>query len=100
MAARAVASGDLRFYALINDDHTKTLPEIPGIPAWYFEATGTKPLHVPPKAMGPDAVRIISTYNEALLREIKAQGKYHILEEDIARVRAELESKGQLQKTN
>ena len=100
MAAQAVASGDLRFYALINHDRTKTVIEVPGIPTWYLETTGTKPLSVPPKAMGPNALRIISSYNDALLREIKAQGKYHILEEDIARVRAELESNGKLQKTN
>ena len=100
MAAQAVARGDLRFYAVINHDRTKTVIEVPGIPTWYLETTGTKPLSVPPKAMGPDALRIISNYNDALLREIKAQGKYHILEEDIARVRAELENNGKLQKTN
>ena len=100
LAAQAVERGDLRFLALVNDDHTKTLPEVPGIPAWYFETTGTKPLNVPPKVMGPEVLQDIKGYNDALLREIKAQGKLHILEEDIARVRAELESDGRLQKTN
>ena len=100
LAAQAAARGDFRFLALVNDDRTKTLPEVPGIPAWYFETTGTMPLNVPPKVLSPDVLRDIKTYNGALLREIKAQGKFHILEEDIARVRAELESTGQLQKAN
>jgi hypothetical protein len=71
-------------------------------PGWrpVFENTGTKPLNVPPKVLGPDVLRDIKAYNDALLREIKAQGKFHILEEDMARVRAELERAGRLQKTN
>ena len=100
LAAQSVARGDFRFLALVNSDHTKTLPEVPGIPAWYFETTGTKPLNVPPKVMGPEVLQDIKGYNDALLLEIKAQGKFHILEEDIARVKAELESDGRLQKTN
>ena len=100
LAAQAVARGDFRFLALINEDRTKTLPEVPGIPAWYFDNTGTKPLSVPPKVMGPDVLRDIKDYNDALLREIKAQGKFHILEENIAQVRAQLESTGRPPKTN
>ena len=100
LAAHSVARGDFRFLALVNSDRTKTLPDVSGIPAWYFEISGTKPLNVPPKVTGPDVLQEIKAYNDALLGEIKAQGKFHILEEDIARVKAELESDGRLQKTN
>jgi hypothetical protein len=86
--------------ALVNSDRTVILPEVPGVPAWYFEITGTKRLNIPPKVMGPDVLQEIKVYNDALLREIKAQGKFHILEEDIARVKAELERDEQLQKTS
>lgn len=100
LAAQSVARGDFRFLALVNSDRTVILPEVPGVPAWYFEITGTKRLNIPPKVMGPDVLQEIKVYNDALLREIKAQGKFHILEEDIARVKAELERDEQLQKTS
>lgn len=100
IAVSAVATGDFQFLGLLNADHTKTLPEVPGIPAWYFEHAGVKLLSVPPKATNLDMPRKIKIYNDALYRELKARGKLHIVEEDVARVRAELESGRQLQRTN
>jgi hypothetical protein len=100
LAAQAVARGDLRFVTIISSDGIRTLPQVPGIPAWYFERAGTKGLGVPPKAMTADTLRDLHAYKEALFREIKAQGRMQVLEQDIARVRTEIENEGPLQKTN
>lgn len=100
LAAAAVARGDFQFMALLHEDGTKTLPEVPDIPAWYFETTGVNLLNVRPETEAPKLLQRMKSYNDALYQALKAQGKFHIIEENIARVRKNLDAYEQSKKSN
>jgi hypothetical protein len=52
-----------------------------------------KLLNIPPAVQGPESALMLKSYNEAMYRELKAQGKFHLIEEDIARVRKDLDNR-------
>lgn len=99
-AAAAVARGNFQFLALLHEDGAKTLPEVPGIPAWYFETTGVNLLTVRPETEAPKLALRMKSYNDALYQALKAQGKFHIIEADMVRVRKNLDAHEQSQKSN
>src|SRR5437762_2701268 len=66
LAAAAVARGEFQFLALMHEDGTKTLPEVPGIPTWYFETTGVNFLSVRPETEAPKLTQRMKSYNDAL----------------------------------
>jgi flagellar basal body-associated protein FliL len=100
LATAAVARGDFQFMALLHEDGTKTLPEVPDIPAWYFETTGVNFLTVRPETQAPELALRMKSYNDALYQELKAQGKLHMIEENITRVKADHDKNEQTQKGN
>jgi hypothetical protein len=93
-AEAAVGRGEYQFIALLDPDGKWTRPEVPGIPAWYFETTGIRMQQTKPETMAADAA-YMKSYNEALTQALKAQGKFHIIEENVARVKANLDKQKQ-----
>ena len=90
-AEAAVARGEYQFLALLDPEGKWTRPKVPEIPAWYFETTGIRVRQTTAETQDAD-VAYMTTYNEALYRGLKAQGKFHVIEENIARVKANLKN--------
>ena len=89
-AEAAVARGDYQFIALLDPEGNWTRPQVPEIPAWYFETTGIRIRQTKPQTREAD-VTYMTNYNDALYRALKAHGKFHIIEENVARVKANLD---------
>ncbi len=85
-----MARGDYQFIALLDQEGKWTRPQVPEIPAWYFETTGIRIQPTTPETKDTDLV-YMKSYNDALYQTLKAQGKFHIIEENIARVKANLD---------
>lgn len=100
LAAAAVARGDFQFLALVHEDGTKTLPQVPDVPSWYFETTGVNLLNVRPESDAAKLAERMNTYNDALYQALKAQGKFHLIEENIARIKANLDNDEKSRKSN
>jgi hypothetical protein len=90
-AEAAVARGEYQFIALLDPDGKWTRPEVPGIPAWYFETTGIRIQQTKPETLAADAA-YMKNYNDALAQTLKAQGKFHVIEENVARVKTNLDN--------
>ena len=86
-AEAAVARGEYQFIALLDPEGKWTRPEVPGIPAWYFETTGIRIQQTKPETREAD-IAYMKSYNDALTETLKAQGKFHVIEENVARVKA------------
>lgn len=86
----AVAQDQFQFIALLDKDGKWTRPEVPGIPAWYFETTGIRIQQTTAETKEAD-LAYMKQYNDALYQTLKAQGKFHIIEENVARVKANLD---------
>lgn len=93
-AEAAVARGEYQFIALLDPDGKWTYPQVAGIPDWYFQTTGIRPQPTKPETMAADAA-YMKSYNEALTQALKAQGKFHVIEENVARVKANLDKQKQ-----
>jgi hypothetical protein len=93
----AVAKEQYQFIALLGPDGKWTRPEFPDIPAWYFETTGIRPVMTKPETKDAD-LAYMKSYNDALYQTLKAQGKFHVIEENIARVKANLDKYEQSKK--
>jgi hypothetical protein len=87
----AVAQEQYQFIALLDPEGKWTRPEVPGIPAWYFETTGIRVQQTKPETKEADLV-YMKSYNDALYQTLKAQGKFHVVEENVARVKTNLEN--------
>ena len=90
-AAAAVADGRYQFIALTDKDGKTTYPQVEGIPDWYFQTTGIMLLSVRPETLEAQTV-YMKAYNDALYDELKKQGKFHEIEENIAFVRKNLDN--------
>lgn len=90
-AEAAVARGKYQFIALLDLEGQWTRPETPGIPAWYFETTGIRVRQTKPETKEAD-IAYMKSHNEALTQTLKAQGKFHIIEENVARVKTNLDN--------
>jgi hypothetical protein len=97
-AEGAVARGEYQFIALLDSDGNWTRPQVPEIPAWYFETTGIRIQQTKPETKEADVV-YMKSYNDALYQTLKAQGKFHVIEENIARVKANLEKAKQYERS-
>ena len=93
----AVAQEQYQFIALLGPDGKWTRPEFPDIPAWYFETTGIRIQQTKPETREAD-LAYMKSYNDALYQTLKAQGKFHVIEENIARVKANLDKYEQSKK--
>lgn len=93
----AVAQQQYQFIALLDPDGKWTRPEFPDIPAWYFETTGIRPVITKPETRDAD-LAYMKSYNDALYQTLKAQGKFHFIEENIARIKANLDKYEQSKK--
>jgi hypothetical protein len=87
----AVAQEQYQFIALLDPEGKWTRPEVPGIPAWYFETTGIRVQQTKPETKEAD-LAYMKSYNDALYQTLKAQGKFHVVEENVARVKTNLEN--------
>ena len=94
----AIAQEQYQFIALLDQEGKWTRPEIPGIPAWYFETTGISIRPTAPETKDAD-LAYMKSYNDALYQTLKAQGKFHIIEENVARVKANLDKYEQSKQT-
>src|SRR5262245_52343363 len=90
-ATAAVSRGEFQFIALMDDDGKWTRPQFPDIPAWYFETTGIRIRTTKPETMEAD-LAYMKNYNDALYKALKDQGKFHVIEENIAKVRRNLDA--------
>ena len=89
-AEAAFARGEYQFIALLDPEGKWTRPQVPEIPAWYFETTGIRIQQTKAETRDAD-VAYMTSYNDALYRTLKAQGKFHVVAENIARVKANLD---------
>ncbi len=87
----AIAQGQYQFIALLDDKGKWTYPQVPEIPDWYFQTTGIRIRQPKPETFDADAA-YMKSYNDALYQTLKAQGKFHFIEENIARVKANLDN--------
>jgi hypothetical protein len=55
-----------------------------------FETTGIRIRQTTPETREADA-SYMTSYNDALYRTLKAQGKFHVIEENIATIKANLD---------
>jgi hypothetical protein len=90
----AVAQENYQFIALLDPAGKRTYPQVPGIPDWYFHTTGIRPVMTKPESKDAD-LGYMNSYNEALYQTLKAQNKFHIIEENVARVKANLDKQQQ-----
>lgn len=86
----AVAREQYQFIALLDPAGKWTYPQVSGIPDWYFQTTGIRPVMTRPETNNADLAHMKS-YNDALYKTLKAQGKFHIIEENVARVKANMD---------
>lgn len=93
-AVAAVARGEFQFIALLDPDGKWTYPHVTGIPDWYFQTTGIRAQPTKAETMAADAADMQS-YNEAMTEALKAQGKFRVIEENVARVKANLDKQKQ-----
>jgi hypothetical protein len=89
-AESAVGQGDYQFIALIDAEGKWTRPQVPEIPAWYFETTGIRIRQTTAGTRDAD-LGYMKSYNDALYQALKSQGKFRVIEENIARVKANLD---------
>lgn len=85
-----MARGEYQFIALLDPDGNWTRPLVPEIPAWYFETTEIRTRQTTPETRQAD-VAYMTSYNDARYHALKAQGKFHVIEENIVRVKAILD---------
>jgi len=93
-AQAAIARGDFQFIALLDPEGKWTYPHIAGIPDWYFQTTGIRVQQTKPETMEAD-IAYMKSYNQALAQTLKAKGKFHVIEENVARVKANLDKQKQ-----
>jgi len=91
-AEAASRRGDYRFIALIDSQGKWTYPEVPGIPEWYFRTTGISVRQTKPETIEED-IAYMKSYNDALTQALKAEGKFHLVEENVAKVKSNLDKK-------
>jgi len=90
LAAQAAARGEFQFVGIMWEDGKKLPPSIPGVPDWYLQKAGVNYVQADASTDQAALLRRTKTYNDALYRQLKVQGKFHFLEENIERVRNEL----------
>ena len=98
-AAAAVSRGEYQFIALMDPEGKWTRPEFSDIPAWYLETTGIRIQTTKPETKEAD-LAYMKTYNDALYKGLKDLGKFHVIEENIAKVRKNLDAYEQSKKNN
>ena len=86
----AIAQEQYQFIALLDDKGKWTYPQVPEIPDWYFQTTGISPRLTKSETFEAD-LAYMKSYNDALYQTLKAQGKFHVIQENIAKVKANLE---------
>jgi len=86
----AIAQEQYQFIALLDDKGKWTYPQVPEIPDWYFQTTGISPRLTKSETYEAD-LAYMKSYNDALYQTLKAQGKFHVIQENIAKVKANLE---------
>jgi hypothetical protein len=91
-AEAAATRGEFQFIALLDPDGKWTYPEVPGIPDWYFRTTGVRVRQTKPETREAD-IAFMKSYNDALTQALKTQGKFHLVEENVAKVKANLGNK-------
>ena len=90
----AIAQENYQFIALLDAKGTWTYPQIPGIPDWYFQTTGIRTQMTKQETSETD-LAYMKSYNDALYQTLKAQGKFHLVEENVVRVKANLDKQQQ-----
>ena len=93
-AEAAAARGELQFIALLDPEGKWTYPQVPGIPDWYFQTTGIRMRQTTPETKDADFA-YMKSYNNALTQALQTQGKFHLIEENVARVKANLDKQKQ-----
>jgi hypothetical protein len=86
----AIANDQYQFIALLDQQGKWTYPQVPEIPDWYFQTTGISIRQTTPATFDAD-IAYMKSYNDALYQTLKAQGKFKVIEDNIARVKANLE---------
>jgi hypothetical protein len=89
-AEAAVSRDEFQFIALLDPEGKWTYPQVPEVPDWYFQTTGIRMQQTKPETKEAD-VAYMTSYNDALYRTLKAQGKFHVIEENVAKVKANLD---------
>jgi hypothetical protein len=90
----AISQENYQFIALLDPKGKWTYPQVSGIPDWYFQTTGIRMQMTKPETSGADFA-YMKSYNDALYQSLRAQGKFHIIEENVARVKANLDKQQQ-----
>ena len=88
---KAIAQGQYQFIALLDPQGKWTYPQVTGIPDWYFQGAGIRVRQTKPETQEAD-VAYMKSYNEALEKTLKAQGKFQVIEENVAKVKVNLDA--------
>ena len=88
---KAIAQGQYQFVALLDSKGNFTYPQVNGIPDWYFQGTGIRVRTTTPETHEAELI-YMKSYNETLEQSLKAQGKFHVIEERVAKVKANLDA--------
>jgi hypothetical protein len=90
----AISQEQFQFVALLDPEGKWTYPQVPEVPNWYFQTTGIRMRQTKPETSQAD-LAYMKSYNEALYHALKTQGKFHIIQENIAKVKANLDKQQQ-----
>lgn len=86
----AIAQQQYQFIALLDEKGKWTYPQVPEIPDWYFQTTGIIPRMTKSETYDAD-LAYMKSYNDALYKTLKADGKFNVIEENVAKVKANLD---------
>src|ERR1700683_2930590 len=86
----AIAQEQYQFIALLDDKGKWTYPQVPDVPDWYFQTTGIIPRMTKSETYDTD-LAYMKSYNDTLYQTLKAQDKFHVIEENIAKIKANLD---------
>jgi len=85
----AVARREFQFIALMAEDGKIQYPQVPEIPAWYFQTTGIR-IKTITDATREQEMAYMNNYNETLCHTLKAQGKFQALLDNVASLKTNL----------
>lgn len=89
-AETAVAQGDYQFVGCLTPKANGRVPKFHRYRRGIFETTGIRMRLTTPETKEAD-LAYMTSYNDALYQALKAQGKFRLIEENVARVKANMD---------
>ena len=81
----AIQKGEYQFIALMEPGGNMIYPKVEGIPDWYLEVSGFTIQQTTPDTKNAD-LAYMKEYNDTMCRTLKEEGKFELIEKEIATV--------------